>query len=260
MTSKLALVTGASCGVGFALAEQFARRGYDLIVADSYDEINTAAAALAILGTDVQAEQIDLSRPDSAYLLHRRVMAAGRAVNAAALTVSVKDASFSDSAIEAALEEVDGSVRGIMVLARRQAERMVALGHGGIALAGSPANRMPGLDTAVYSATSALLQAFAEILNEEVSECGVKVVSVMPQPMSATAGGLTNLMSRGVRRPPADAPAEVARDAVEALSSDDQQGIAARATEAVASLAGRLVSNRVKGPVRQIISPTGEAI
>ncbi|MDT5137479.1 MAG: uncharacterized protein QOD58_1741, partial [Mycobacterium sp.] len=46
MTAKLALVTGASCGVGFALAEQFARRGYDLIVADGYDEIHTAAAAL----------------------------------------------------------------------------------------------------------------------------------------------------------------------------------------------------------------------
>jgi NADP-dependent 3-hydroxy acid dehydrogenase YdfG len=58
--SGLALVTGASCGVGFKLAEQFARRGYDLIVADAYEEIETAAAALTVLGTDVEAVQVDV--------------------------------------------------------------------------------------------------------------------------------------------------------------------------------------------------------
>ncbi len=257
MSARLALITGASCGVGFAVAERLARRGYDLIIADRYDEIHTAAAALTVFGTDVQAEQIDLCAGDNAYVLHRRVMAAGRPVAAAALTTSVDDASSSDGTLDGALEELDSCVRGTMALARRQAERMAMFGRGRIVLTASPEGRTPGFDTAVHFATVAFLRAFADKLNAELGDSGVKIVSLMPEPI--TAGGITDLLFPLRNRPPGNDPAELARQACDALTCDDKQGIAAWATGAV-TLAGRFVPERVISPVRQIISPTGQAV
>lgn len=258
MSGRLALITGASCGVGFTLAQRLARCGYDLIIADRYDEVHTAAAALTVFGTDVQAEQIDLCQGENAYVLHRRVMAAGRPVSAAALTTAVGDASSSDGTLDGALEEVDSCVRGTMALARRQAERMAMFGRGRIVLTASPEDRLPGLDTAVQFATAAFLRAFADKLNAELSGSGVKVVSLMPEPV--TAGGITDLLFPLLNRPPGNDPAALVRQAFEALTCDDKQCIAARATEAVTSLAERFVPERVKNPVRQIISPTGQAV
>lgn len=258
MSAGLALISGAGCGVGFALAGQLARRGYDLIIADRYDEIHTAAASLSVFGTDVQAEQIDLCIAENAYLLHRRVMAAGRPLTAAALTTSVSDASLSDGTLDGALEEVDSCVRGTMALARRVSERMAMFGRGRIVLTASPEDRMPGFDTAVHFATAAFLRAFADKLNAELSDSGVKIVALMPEPV--TAGGVADLLFPLRGRPLGDDPAELARQAYEALTCDEKPGIAAWATGAVTSLAGRFVPELVKNPVRQIISPTGEAV
>ncbi|MHA7729155.1 hypothetical protein [Mycobacterium sp. ML3] len=80
----------------------------------------------------------------------------------------------------------------------------------------------------------------------------------MPEPV--TAGGITDPLFPLRNRPPDNDPAEITRRAFEALTFDDKQCIAARATEAVTSLAGRFVPERVKNPVRQIISPTGRAV
>jgi len=258
MTASFALITGASCGVGFALAEQFARRGYDLIIADGYDEIHTAAAALSVFGTDVQAVQVDLSCADNAYLLHRRVMAARRPVSAAALTASVSDSLRLDGTLDCALDVVDASVRGTMLLARLQAGQMAMHGGGGIILTASPEEAMPALGAAVYSASSAFLQAFAATLQDEVRESGVKVAALMPRPGGGAS--FTDMLFALVRRAPDSEPADIARQAFEALTCNDKQGLAAWATDAVTSLAGRLISDRMKGPVRQIISPTGEAV
>ncbi len=258
MSSGLALITGASCGVGFALAERLARRGYDLIISDRYEEIHTAAAALAVFGTDVTAEHVDLCVADNAHLLHRRVMAAGRPVAAAALTTSVGDASFWDGTLDGALDEVDSCVRGTMVLARRQAECMAMSGCGRIVLTASPEDRMPGLDTAVRFATAAFLRAFADKLDAELCDCGVRVVSLFPEPI--TAGGISDLLFPLRNRPPGNDPADLARQAFAALTCDDRQTIAAWATGTVTSWAERFVPGRVKNPVRQIISPTGQAV
>ncbi|WP_172831321.1 SDR family NAD(P)-dependent oxidoreductase [Mycobacterium asiaticum] len=245
MTTELALITGASCGVGFALAKQFARRGYDLIIADGYDEIHTAAAALTVFGTDVQAEQVSLCCADNAQLLHRRVVSDGRPVTVAALAASVNDAMCLDGSLDGALDLVDSSVRGTMSLARLQAERMATYGRGGVLLTASPEDGGPGLGAAVYAASSAFLEAFGEILQQEVRDAGVKVITSLPRPPGGSRCHL---------------PSELARQALDALNCDGRPGFAARATDAVTTLAGRFIADRIKGPVWQVLSPTGEAV
>jgi short-subunit dehydrogenase len=246
--------------VGFALAEQFARRGYDLIVADGYEEIHTAAAALTVLGTDVQAEQIDLRSVDDAYRLHARVIAAGRPVTAAALAPSVHDALCMDGTLDCALELVDSSVRGTMLLARLQAERMALQGRGDVILTASPVGQIPGLPTAVYAASAAFLHTFTQTLQGDLGDSGVRVATVMPEPNGIGRGGFADMLSALLGGAPSNAPVDIARQAFEAFASQNGHGIAARATQAVASLAGRLFPDPVKGPVRYILSPTGEAV
>ena len=260
--SGLALVTGATCGVGFALAEQFARRGYDLIVADSYGEIDIAAAALTVLGTDVEAKQVGVHSVDEAYLLHRLARARKRPVVAAALCAPVPDALCLDDSLDSALEEVDASVRGTMLLARLLADDMALQGGGDILVTASPVDRTAGLDAAVFLASSAFLRAFAETLQQELSESGVKITVLMPELLEAGGGGFTHFLGALMKRTPANAPADIARQAFAALRDNDKQGLeglAAWATDAVTSLTS-LLPHSVRGPVRHLISPTGEAV
>ena len=61
----LALITGASSGIGFELARQFAQDGYDLVIAADDDEIHTAATTLKSSGVEVEPVQVDLRKPDN---------------------------------------------------------------------------------------------------------------------------------------------------------------------------------------------------
>jgi short-subunit dehydrogenase len=144
-----------------------------------------------------------------------------------------------------------------MLLSRLLADEMAAHGGGDIILTASPAHTTAGFDAAVYSASSAFLRAFAETLQDELSASGVRVTALMPELVEPT--GVNEVLGALLKRAPATDPAGIARQAFAALRGADKQGIAAWATDAVSSLA-TLISDSVKGPVRQIISPTGEAV
>src|SRR4051812_4062462 len=85
----LALVTGASRGIGLELARQFASNGFDLVVNAEDIGIETAAATLRGEGADVVAVQADLRNADGIEQLWTRVQALGRPLDAAALNAGV---------------------------------------------------------------------------------------------------------------------------------------------------------------------------
>jgi short-subunit dehydrogenase len=181
-------------------------------------------------------------------------------VVAAALTTPTSDTTCLDDSLDGALELVDASVRGTMLLARLLADDMVIQGGGGIILTASPADMMPALDAAVYSASSGFVRAFAEELQDELRGYGVKVTALMPEPVNPGGSGFIDIIWALVGWAPATDPADIARHAFEALTCKDKQSVAEWATDAVTSLAWRMISDRVRGPVRHIISPTGEAM
>src|SRR3954451_17710942 len=113
LTRPLAVVTGASSGIGLELAREFVDAGFDLAIAAEDDAVHTAARELAQDGATVDASQVDLATPEGVEAFHDRIRGLGRPVEAAALNAGVGagGAFATDTRLEDELEIVDLNVR-----------------------------------------------------------------------------------------------------------------------------------------------------
>src|SRR5689334_6057455 len=103
----LALVTGASKGIGYELARVFAEHGHDLIIAAEDGGIVEARQAFEALGVSVTSVQVDLTKPEAVEELVGRVRAAGRPLACAALNAGVGvGGPFHETALKRNLEIV----------------------------------------------------------------------------------------------------------------------------------------------------------
>ena len=129
---ELAVVTGASSGIGFELAKQFAEHGFDLVIAAKSDKIERAARELAGTGAIVDAVMVDLATPEGVKELYRRITATGRPVEAIAINAGVGVGG--DFAEQTSLEDELGLVRlnveSVVHLAKLVVKDMVACGRG----------------------------------------------------------------------------------------------------------------------------------
>ncbi len=146
MARSLALVTGASSGIGFELAKQFAENDYDLIIAAEDAELSTAARELEQGGTEVEAVQVDLATSEGVDELYRHVQAAGRPLDAAALNAGIGagGAFATDTDLDQELNIVDLNCRSTVHLAKYVVRDMVDRGEGRILFTSSIASTMPG--------------------------------------------------------------------------------------------------------------------
>src|SRR5215212_3864385 len=113
----LAVVTGASSGIGLELARQFAQHGFDLVIAAEDDELAAAEQELRGEGGAVAAVRVDLATPDGVEELHRRIVAAGRPLDAAALNAGVgAGGPFRETDLADELRIVDLNVRSTVHL------------------------------------------------------------------------------------------------------------------------------------------------
>src|SRR5215204_1739323 len=88
-TKPLAVVTGASSGIGFELAKQFAENGFDLVVTAEDDELTEAAREVEAAGAAVEAVQADLTTEGGVDELYAAIKLDGRPVAAAALNAGI---------------------------------------------------------------------------------------------------------------------------------------------------------------------------
>ncbi|MGH3513005.1 MAG: SDR family NAD(P)-dependent oxidoreductase, partial [Pseudonocardiaceae bacterium] len=182
-TKPLAVVTGASSGIGFELAKVFADNGYDLLVNAEDNGLEAAAEQLRAAGAHVQTIQTDLSTYDGVEQLYAAIVSTGRPVSAAALNAGVgQGGAFIDTDLADEIRIIDLNVTSTVHLAKRLLKDMVTRDAGRVLVTSSIASTMPGSFQAVYNASKSFLQSFAQALGNELKDTGVTITALMPGP------------------------------------------------------------------------------
>lgn len=219
-TRPLAVVTGASTGIGLELARLCVKDGYDLVIAANEAEIERAADELRRDGTDVKAVNADLSTTEGVDRLYAAV--AGRPV--AALLANAGRGlgkAFLDQDWNAARFVVDTNITGTIYLIQKVGRDMRRQGEGKILITGSIAGFMPGSYQAVYNGTKAFLDSFSYALREELRDTRITVTCLMPGPTQTEFFERADLLDTQVGQADKDDPAKVARDGYEAMKAGE---------------------------------------
>ena len=256
----LALVTGASSGIGFELAKQFADNGFDLIIAAEDDELATAKRELELKGARVEAVQVDLATEAGVDELYGRVSATARPLAAAALNAGrgAGGAFATDTKLEDELEIVDLNVRSTVQLAKYIVGDMVSNNAGRILFTSSIASTMPGSFQAVYNASKSFVQSFALALRNELKDTEVTVTSLMPGPVETEFFQRAGMdQDTKVGRGDKDDPADVARDGFEALMSGDERVVSHSLKSKAQGIGSRLLPDSVKAKMHRSMAEPG---
>jgi short-subunit dehydrogenase len=259
-TRALAVVTGASSGIGFELAKQFAEHGFDLVIAAEDDAIHSAATELAALGAAVEAIQVDLATETGVEELYAGVVAMGRPVDAIALNAGIGagGAFATDTELEDELRLIDLNVRSTVHLAKHVVRDMVARDEGRILFTSSIASTMPGAFQAVYNASKSFVQSFALALRNELKDTNVSVTSLMPGPTETEFFERADMLDTRVGSSDSkDDPADVARDGFEALMAGEERVVSASLSTRLQGRVGRFVPDSAKAAMHRRMAEPG---
>jgi short-subunit dehydrogenase len=180
-TRPLAVVTGASSGIGYELAKQFAQNGFDLLVTSTGSSIDEAAQTFKGLGAQVETVQADLATYEGVETLYKQIQAAGRPVDAIAINAGVGvGGEFTKTDLQEELNLIELNVASTVHLAKRVVQDMVERGKGRILFTSSIVSQMPSPFQAVYAASKAFVHSFSEAIRNELKDTGVTVTALMP--------------------------------------------------------------------------------
>ncbi len=221
----LALVTGASSGIGLELARQFVDNGFDVVIT-AEDDLTSAEAALSAGGARVWAVQADLSTFDGVERVWSAVP--DGAVDAVALNagVGVNGDFARDIPLEDDLRLIALNVTSTVHLAKRVLPGMVGRGSGKVLVTSSVAASMPGPYYATYAASKAFLQSFAQAIRHELKDTGVTVTALQPGPTDTQFFDRAGMEDTVAANSSKDDAAEVAREGFAALMAGKDHVVA----------------------------------
>jgi len=216
--NQIAVVTGASSGIGLELARELLDHGFDVIVSAEDDALTAAAQELALSGARVDAVRADLTTSEGVETLVEAVHAVGRPVDVLALNAGVANGGpFLETPLERDLEVIALNVTAVVHLANRLVPPMVERREGRVLITSSVAAEMPGPYYATYAASKAFTLSFAEALRHELKDTGVTVTALLPGPTDTDFFESSGMEGTPVDRSGKDDPAKVAREAYEGL-------------------------------------------
>lgn len=254
----LALVTGASSGIGLELAVELAAHGFDLVVTAEDDGLAIAADGLRADGTDVRAVQVDLRSADGVTELWDAVTATGRPLDVAALNAGVGlGGAFLDTDIEGEVALVQLNVVSTLRLAKLVLRDMTARGAGRVLVVSSIASTMPGTFQSVYNASKSFLQSFTEALQEEMKGTGVTLTSLMPGPTETNFFTRAGMLDTKVGQSSKDDPADVAQQGVEALLGGEAKTLASSRSTKLQGFVNAVLPDSVKAKAHRRMAEPG---
>ena len=212
----LAIVTGASSGIGYELAKLCAQEGFDLIVAADDDAVHEAARTFEALGSTVDALQVDLATVEGNNSVHAAV--GNRAVDYLLANAGHGlGRAYLDQDFGEVRHVIDTNITGTIYLTQLIAREMRAAGRGRILFTGSIAGFMPGTFQAVYNGTKAFIDSFSFALREELKDSGVTVTCLMPGATETEFFERADMMDTKVGTQEKADPEKVAKDGFDAM-------------------------------------------
>ncbi|MGI8456715.1 MAG: SDR family NAD(P)-dependent oxidoreductase [Propionibacteriaceae bacterium] len=255
MTPSLALVTGASSGIGRDLARELADDGYDLFLSAEDAGLDAVVAELVDLGSVVGSLRADLRTGEGVEELYAAVVAGGRPLDVAMLNAGIgRGGAFVDTPLAEELDVIRLNVLGTVHLAKLVLDDMVARNAGRVLITSSVASTMPGAYQTTYNASKSFLQSFSEALQSELSESEVVVTSLMPGPTETNFFHRAGMADTPIGKAPKDDSRQVARQGYEALQAGKRKVVGgSRATKAMSAATG-VLPDAVKVALHKAIS------
>ena len=255
----LAVVTGASNGIGYELAKQFAQNGFDLLVTATGPSIDEAARAFEGLGAKVETVQADLGTYDGVETLYDKIKATNQPVEAIAINagVGVGGDFARETDLKDELNLINLNVVSSVHLAKRVVKDMVELGKGRILFTSSIAALMPGPFEAVYAASKAFLHSFSEALRNELKDTGVTVTALMPGPTDTNFFHRAEMDDTKVGADKKDDPTEVAKQGFEALMAGKDAVVAGSLSTKLQGAVAKVMPDTIKAEAHRHLSEPG---
>jgi uncharacterized protein len=237
--SKLAVVTGASSGLGYELARRAIEDGYSLILCADEPEIDEARDRLRRLGGEVEAIQLDLASRVGVEEFWSRIEGreidlffanAGRALGRA----------FHDQEWADIRTLINLNIRQTTFLLHKVGRKMRARGSGRILVTGSIGGFVPGPFDAVYNGTKAYLDSLCYALQDEWRDLPLTISCLMPGPTETpifTRAG-NDLADSSIATDEKDDPVTVARAGYDAMMEGRRGVVPGGKSKAMAMLAG----------------------
>ena len=216
---KLAIVTGASSGIGLEIAKLAAEDGYDLIVAADTPFVE---AGPALKEYDVEVEQVEADLATKQGVDQLLQLVGDRQVD-----VLVANAGhglghgFLDQSPEEWMHVVNTNVTGTLLLVQPVVQKMVERGDGKVLITGSIAGHMAGSFQAVYNGSKAFIDSFSAALNEEIKDSGVTVTCLKPGATETEFFHRAELDDTKVGQAKKDDPADVAKTGWDAMNKGE---------------------------------------
>ena len=250
----LAIVTGASTGIGYELAVECARHGFDLLVAADEPAIQQAAEQFRAMGVSAEAVEADLSTPEGVdkllagtqgrpveYLLAN----AGRGLGKG----------FLDQDFAAARKVVDTNITGTIYLIQKVGNAMRSRGSGRVLITGSIAGFLPGTYQAVYNGTKAFLDSFSFALRHELKDSGVTVTCLMPGATETEFFDRADMKDTKVGSDKKDDAAKVAKDGFDAMMAGKGDVVSGWMNKLQSAIANVLPAGMVAEQHRKMAEP-----
>jgi short-subunit dehydrogenase len=255
----LAVITGASSGIGLELAKVFAGEGFDLIV--NAEDAELADAERELQGdVEVLAVRADLATPQGVEELYGAIERTGRPVDVLALNAGIGEGgAFKDTDLEKELRLIDLNVRSTVHLCKLVLRKMITRDSGRILITSSIASTMPGPFQAVYNASKSFDQSFALAIRNELKDTRITVTSLMPGPTETEFFERAGMEDTKIGAGEKDDPAEVARQGYEALMAGEAKVIAGSLKNKAQAMGGRLIPDGAKAEMHRSMAEPGSA-
>ncbi|MBC8049511.1 MAG: SDR family NAD(P)-dependent oxidoreductase [Chitinophagales bacterium] len=250
----LAIITGASTGIGYELAKLCARERHDLIIAADEAKIESAAQDLRGMGVTVTAVEANLATTEGVDKL--LAAANGRNLDYVLANAGVGlGGGFLEQDFDRVRHVIDTNITGTLYLLHHVARQMRERGTGRILITGSIAGCIPGTFHAVYNGTKAFIDSFSYALRHEIKYSGVTVTCLIPGATETEFFERAEMMDTSVGQAEKDDAADVAKTGFDAMMNGEGSKVHGLMTKISTAAAGILPQGIMAEQHRKMAEP-----